>query len=162
HTEVTARDSIGFIRYAWELEHQPWSEVLRHSHQHPGYPIVLLGVSKLVRQYVVGSEAYVFQLSAQLASTWAGVLTIIPMYFLGMWLLGRATGFWPAALFQCLPLSSRMMADGLSEATFLLFVATALCFGVWALQRGSWIGCALCGLFGALSYMTRPEGALVV
>jgi hypothetical protein len=162
HTEVTARDSIGFIRYAWELEHQPWSEVLRHSHQHPGYPIVLLGVSKLVRQYAVGSEAHVFQLSAQLASAWAGVLTVIPMYFLGKWLFGRGTGFWAAVLFQCLPLSSRMMADGLSEATFLLFVATALLFGVWALQSGSWIGYALCGLFGAVAYMTRPEGALIV
>jgi hypothetical protein len=54
------------------------------------------------------------------------------------------------------------MADGLSEATFLLFVATALLSGVWALQSGSWIGYSLCGLFGAFSYLTRPEGALVV
>jgi hypothetical protein len=162
HTEVAARDSIGFIRYAWELEHQPWEKVLRHSHQHPGYPVALLAVSGVVRHFVSGPEVRVFQLSAQLTSLLAGMLIIIPMYLLGSRLIDRKTGLWAAALFQCLPLSSRLMADGLSEATFLLFVATALYFGVVALQGTSRAWYALCGLFGALAYLTRPEGALVV
>src|SRR5438874_2898434 len=45
HTEVAARDSVGFIRYALELERYPWKQVLQHSLQHPGYPVVLLAVS---------------------------------------------------------------------------------------------------------------------
>src|SRR5208282_2762748 len=49
HTEVAARDSIGFIRYALELERFPWKEVLQRNLQHPGYPLVLLAVSWPVR-----------------------------------------------------------------------------------------------------------------
>src|SRR5690348_11560404 len=49
HTEVAARDSVGFIRYALELERYPWKDVLERSLQHPGYPMVLLVVSWPVR-----------------------------------------------------------------------------------------------------------------
>src|SRR5206468_3708483 len=52
--------------------------------------------------------------------------------------------------------------DGLSEATFLLFAATALLFGVMAFQKPSMIRYVLCGFFGALAYLTRPEGALIL
>ena len=45
HTVVTARDGIGFISYAWQLQHHPWGEVFCDSHQHPGYPIAMLALS---------------------------------------------------------------------------------------------------------------------
>lgn len=44
HTEVAARDSIGYIRYALNLEHEPWEQALRRNEQHPGYPAALLAV----------------------------------------------------------------------------------------------------------------------
>ncbi|HLJ95656.1 MAG TPA: glycosyltransferase family 39 protein [Gemmataceae bacterium] len=161
HTEVAARDSVGFIRYALELERDPWKEVLRRNLQHPGYPIVLLTVSWPVRYFLGGTNAVSMQLSAQLASALAGVLLVIPMYFLGRDLFGRRVGFWGTALFQCLPVSARVMSDALSEATFLLFTATALLLAVRALRSYSVTGFALCGLFSGLAYWTRPEGALI-
>jgi hypothetical protein len=162
HTEVAARDSIGFIRYAWQLEHQPWVDVVRQNHQHPGYPLVLLAVSRPVRHFVGGTAPEIFQLSAQLASALAGMLLVVPMYVMGSLLANRKTGFWGALLFQSLPIGSRLMADGLSEATFLFFGASALLFGVMAFQKPSTLRYALCGLFGAFAYLTRPEGALIV
>src|SRR5579864_4825879 len=72
HTEVAARDSIGFIRIAWLLRHQPWDYVLQHSEQHPGYPVLLLLVSFPVRLFLHGPEALVMQFSAQLTSVLAG------------------------------------------------------------------------------------------
>src|SRR5438105_2746091 len=78
HTEVAARDSIGFIRYAVQLERQPWLEVFRHSEQHPGYPILLLAVSKPVRFFLGGTTPYTMQLSAQIASALASLLLVIP------------------------------------------------------------------------------------
>src|SRR6266852_4037607 len=74
HTEVAARDSIGFIREAWRLRDQPWGEVLRSSEQHPGYPMALLAVSYPVRSLISGTDAYMMQLSAQLTSALASVL----------------------------------------------------------------------------------------
>jgi hypothetical protein len=54
------------------------------------------------------------------------------------------------------------MADGLSEATFLLFSTISLLFGVRALSTNSRVLYALCGVFGGLAYLTRPEGGLIL
>jgi 4-amino-4-deoxy-L-arabinose transferase-like glycosyltransferase len=162
HTAVAARDSIGFIRIAWLLRHQPWADVLRHSEQHPGYPVLLLLVSYPVRLLLHGPEALVMQFSAQLTSVLAGTLLVVPMFYLGRELFGRTAGFWASVLFQVLPASCRVLSDGLSEATFLLFAATALYLAVRGLRTRSPGTFALCGLFGALAYLTRPEGALIV
>jgi hypothetical protein len=162
HTEVASRDSIGYIRIAWQLEHHPWGEVMRNAPQHPGYPLALLGMSLPVRSFARGDLATVMQLSAQLASSLASVLLLFPMYYLGRELFNRRVGFWAALFFQCLPTSGRGMADGLSEPFFLLAAASALAFAFYALRRGSAVGFALCGLSGGLAYLTRPEGALLV
>jgi hypothetical protein len=162
HTEVAARDSIGFIRQAWQLSEQPFAAVVRTGEQHPGYPMIIVAVSWPVRQFVGGPDAATMQLSAQLTSAIASVLLVFPMFFLGKLLFSRSVGFWAALLFQVLPTSSRVMADGLSEATFLLFAATGLWLGVLALRGQSKLLFALAGLAGGLAYLTRPEGAAVV
>jgi hypothetical protein len=162
HTEVASRDSIGYIRIAWHLEHGPWGEAMRQAQQHPGYPLLLLGVSVPVRHFFHGDLATLMQLSAQLASALASVLLVVPMYFLGRELFDRRVGFWGALLFQCLPASGRGMADGLSEPFFLLAMASAFAFACVALRRGWVVGFALCGLCGGVAYLTRPEGAVVV
>lgn len=162
HTEVTARDSIGFIRYAMQLEEQPLTAVLRGNHQHPGYATVLLAVSKPVRAWTGVTDSMTMQLSAQLASALAGVLLVIPMYYFGKSLFGCRVGFWSTALFQCLPVSGRVLADGLSEAVFFFWMACALLAAVHALRSGSWLLGGLCGLLGGLAYLTRPEGAFVI
>ncbi len=162
HSEVAARDSIGFIRYALELERLPWTRVLRDSQQHPGYPVLLLVTSWPVRHFCGGTNCYTMQLSAQLASSLASVLLVIPMYFLGRDLFNRSVGFWGTVLFQCLPVCSRILADGLSEATFLLFTTAALVMAVRAFRGHSAACFALCGVFSGLAYLTRPEGALIV
>jgi 4-amino-4-deoxy-L-arabinose transferase-like glycosyltransferase len=163
NTEVAARDSIGFIQIAWRLQHQPWVHVLNdHCGQHPGYPVLLLLVSTPVRYFFHGPDALVMQTSAQLTSALAGTLLVIPMFYLGRELFSRTAGFWASVLFQVLPASCRVLSDGLSEATFLLFSATALYFAVRGLRsRSPWLF-AWCGAFGALAYLTRPEGALIV
>jgi hypothetical protein len=162
HTEVAARDSIGYIRYALQLEQRPWPGVLKESLQHPGYPAAVLAVSYPVRHFLVASPADIWQFSAQLASALAGILLILPMYFLGRELFDRRVGFWASALFQCLPTSSRIMSDALSEATYLLCAAVALLWAVQTLRTRSVLRAALCGLFIGLAYLTRPEGFLIL
>jgi hypothetical protein len=162
HTEVAARDSVGFIRYALELERYPWKDVLERNLQHPGFPIAILVVSWPVRLLSGGTNCISMQLSAQFTSALAGVLLIIPMYYLGRELFGRRAGFWGTALFQCLPISGRVMSDALSEATFLLFTATALLFAVRGMRRYSVGHFVCCGILAGLAYLTRPEGALIV
>jgi hypothetical protein len=162
HTEVAARDSIGFIRYALQLENLPWPQVFRESQQHPGYPLAVLLVSWPVRFFMGGTDALSMQLSAQIASSLAGILLVLPMYYLGRELFDRSAGFWGAALIQCLPIPSRILSDGLSEATFLLFITTSLLLAVRGMRTRSVGVFALCGLFGGLAYLTRPEGVSIL
>lgn len=162
HTVVTSRDSLSYIRCAWELEHRPWGEVLRETKRHPGFPLAVLAMSQPVRWLMGGPDAVVMQWSAQLASALASVLLVVPMFYLGRELFDRAVGLGTALLFQCLPSASRVMADGLSEALFLLLAALALLAAARGLRNGQPWQFALCGVFGGLAYLTRPEGVLVV
>ena len=103
HTEVTARDSIGYIRIAWQLQHNSWIDTVANSPQHPGYPLALLAMSYPVRMFSQDSEPRIMQWSAQLASALAGILLVIPMYFLGRILFNPAVGFWMLCSFSAFP-----------------------------------------------------------
>lgn len=162
HTEVAARDSIGFIRYALQLEDQAWPEVFNANKQHPGYPLAILAVSGSLRLYQGQLDSLALQRSAQLASALAGILLVVPMYLLGKEVFGRSAGFWGAVLFQCLPVSGRILSDGLSEALFLLLMAVAMLFAARALKSGAVAWFILCGLVTGLAYLTRPEGLLIL
>ena len=85
----------------------------------------------------------------------AGVLLVVPMFYLGRELFNRRLGFWAALLVQCLPVSGREMADGLSEPLFLLASAAALVFACRALRLGSAAAFALAGLCSGLAYLVR-------
>src|SRR5262245_20818534 len=70
NTEVAARDSIGFIRYARDFEKKNWKTVLDSYEQHPGYPLAVWAVSLPVRA-IAGTDPVTMRLAAQLASTMA-------------------------------------------------------------------------------------------
>ena len=162
-TEVAARDSVGYIRQALELEnpHMTWGDVLRKNEQHPGYPLAILAVSKPVRA-LLDLTPFSMQFSAQLVSGLAAILLVFPMFYLGKALHDRATGFWGALLFQFLPLSAHTLSDGCSEALYFLFIASALLAGIKAMQGTSLWRFGLCGALCALAYLVRPEGAIIL
>ncbi len=144
-TEVTARDSLSYIHIAWRLEHGDWRQVIRDSPQHPGYPIAVLAGALPARLFFPNDLPYAMQLGAQLASALAGILLTAPLFWMGRQLFNRRIGFWAVLVFQCLPCSGRIMADGLSEGVFLLFALTALAFAMYSLRVGSVVGFALAG-----------------
>jgi hypothetical protein len=162
HTEVAARDSIGYIRYAWQLKNQPWLEVLRQTEQPPLYAVGVLAMSIPVDRWMGAPQSIGFQRSAQLASVLASMLLVIPMFLLGKELFDRSIAFWAVLLFQALPATGRFFSDGLSEATFLLFVVWCLWFAARGLRTHSILSFSLAGACGGLAYLTRPEGAVVV
>lgn len=160
-TALAARDTIGFVDYALQLESQSWPQVIRHQNQHPGYPAMVLAVSWPVR-YFLGKTPEAMGLSAQLVSALAGILLVIPLYYLTRQWVGRRESFAAALIFLVLPVSLRVTSDGLSEGPFLLMVTAGICFGAQAYRLGSPWRLMLCGLFGGLAYLIRPEGSLVV
>ncbi len=159
---TTARDGIGYIRYALSFEHHPWQKVWKWNHQHPAYPMAVLLVAQPVRAVTGETDAPTMQFASQLTSMLAALLLLYPMYHLGRVLFDRSVGFGAALLFQYLPISGHHLSDGISESLFLLFVAAALLQGVRALQQRTVVRFGLCGAFIGLAYFTRPEGALIL
>ncbi len=175
HTEVAARDSIGYIRMAWRLGTEPFAQVVKESHQHPGYPVAVLATARLLGHNPASFDSFQpdpkmpwqFQRAAQLLSAVASTLLVIPMFLLGRMGFGSLCSFWACLLFQSLPAAGRLFADGLSEGLFLLFGATAL-LGAWmslaSLQGKAcrpWMWALVTGIFSGLSYWVRPEGLFI-
>jgi len=159
NTEVCARDTIGFVRYARMLDEQPASSVVRSMHQMPGFPLALLLVSKPVLAVHNGPESEAYVLSAQIVNVLASLLTVPALYIAGRVFGSKNCGLFAALLFQLLPGWLQVTSDGLSEGLFFLFVAWGFAFGVLALQEAKVHRFALAGLFTGAAYLTRPEGA---
>ena len=161
NTVVTARDSIVFIEYALQLDKSNWGDVVRGEHQHPGYPFVVWLASKPVCA-IRGTTPEAMQLSAQLVSLVASLFLAALMFRLGIRLWDRYVGFWGALLFQFLPGSAHHLSDGISEALFLLCVASAFLLFVRGIQTKRSLPFALGGAFAGAAYLTRPEGLIVL
>jgi hypothetical protein len=178
-TAVTARDSVGFARYAFALkdpkraadinpaavngETPSWQAVLRAEPHPPGYPQAVLATATVVQvAHPTAPETERMLFAAQLASSIAGVLVVVPVFALGRMLFGASAGFWAALLLQLLPVFATDTSDGLSDGPFLLCVTSALAIAVWATDRpkaGRWF--LVCGAVAGVAYLIRPEGVLV-
>src|SRR5256885_10731954 len=92
HTEVPARDCIDFVRSAVRFEDRPWAEVMRTTHQAPGYPLLILAAANMTRACGVEMTAERYVLAAQSVSAIAALLTILPLYFAGKRLFSPNAG----------------------------------------------------------------------
>ena len=173
HSPVTARDGIGFARYALRLQspHDALSprdfsrtalDVVRMEQHPPGYPALVWLAAKGVRYAAPEMPLPESTLLAtQLVSSLAGVLLVVPIYLIGRSLFGRNVGFAAALLFQVLPVPAHITSDGMADGLYTLVAATALLFGVRAVRRPGIGGFLLCGLICGASYLVRPEGLMV-
>jgi hypothetical protein len=162
NTEVTARDSIGYIRYALQFERISWPTVLKDNHQHPGYPALVWLMSVPVRALDGETTPENMELSAQVVNLFAALLLIVPMYLLGRQFFDRPVSFWGTLLYQYLPISAQHLSDGISEPMYLVLLVSGLLQAVHAVRERQIGRCALCGVFAGLAYLTRPEGAVIL
>lgn len=172
HTAVTARDGLGFARYALAIQSPHASvvpyepdrtalDVVKSQEHPPGYPVAIWAAAKFVRRLTPLPLPDSTLLAAQIVSAIAGVLLVVPTFLLGRMMFGRNVGFAAALLFQVLPVPARITSDALAEGMYLLASATALVIGVRAVRRPGVGGFLLCGLACGLGYLVRPEGLMV-
>ncbi len=161
-TEVCARDTVSFVRYALDFEEYSFAETLCRNPHHPGYPLTILVTSWPLRYFAGATSPETMQLSAQIASSLAAILLIFPMYALGRMFFSRRISFLGTLMFQFLPVSGMDMSDGLSEAFFFLCAITAILFAIISIRRQRWQFMLLAGAFGGFAYLTRPEGGLLL
>lgn len=161
NTEVTARDSIGFIRYSLLFDHKSWSEALCSQHQHPGYPVLVWLTATPIRA-IYGTTPESMRVAAQSVNVVVSLLLAVMMFRLGKLLWDRYVGFFAALMFQFLPITGHHLSDGISDGLFLLLVVSALGALIRARAEGSGWRYALGGALIGLAYLTRPEGLLVL
>lgn len=172
HTATTARDGIGFARYAINLQsphqtatgHDPErtiQQIIKDAQHPPAYPVAIWAAGKAVRKFTTLPHPEAYLLAAQLVSAAAAVLLVIPTYLTGRMLFNRSVGFAAALMLQVLPTPARLTSDALTEATYLLAVSTAVMLGVRAVRRPSVGGFLLCGIATGCAYLVRPEGLIV-
>ena len=173
NTAVTARDSIGFARYASNLAspgqvapgedaNRTAIDVIRQAEQPPGFPVAVRLSAKLVHKFAPDlPHPDTYLLAAQLANSLAAILLVIPTYFIGRMLFSRFVGFVSALLMQILPVPAQITSDGLTEGVYVLMAATALMFAVRAVRRPGVGTFLVCGMAVGASYLVRPEGLLV-
>jgi hypothetical protein len=157
-TEVPARDSIGFIRYALRLESESFFDVIRTAEQPPGYPLAVMLVSWPVRAWTGEVSCDTMALSAQLANALMAVLSIPFMFLLGRELCDKRIGWLAAGMFLLLPAWVKLTSDGLSEGAFLFWLSLTVWLGARALRTPTTFRFLLCGLTAGCGYLTRPEG----
>jgi hypothetical protein len=183
-SRTTARDGLGFARMALQLESPKRAaaslgldrptliDVVKSTPHPPGYAISVLAVSKVVRAIdppprddspaahaALGERML---RSAQIASSLAGILLVVPMFLAGRMLFGRFAGALGTAMFQVLPVPASITSDALSESLFLLGLWTSFAFGIRALRRCGIGSMVACGLTIGMTYLVRPEGLLMI
>jgi hypothetical protein len=156
-TAILSPVGTELIRHAQLLEKGAWRDGVVGSVDHPVYPLAIAGAHAL--RGGDGPEAW--QTAAQLASLLAGVLLVIPLYLVANELFGPRPAWLAVYLFLLAPRVGPILADVLSEGTFLLFWCSGLYAALRFLRKGSFGWLPLVLVFGGLAYLTRPEGLLL-
>ncbi len=161
-TEVLARDGIGFIELAQCLQTEPWGHTIRRAHQHPLYPMHVLGMAALYERFLDRPMTNLdWQTCAHLANAWISLAMIIPAFLIGKRWFGAWIAWGALMMYQALPVPAQVTADALSEGTFLFCSMV----GLWAFLNGlndkGWGWFLLSGFMGGLAFLARPEGAIL-
>lgn len=156
--EVLSADGLRYTSQARKIAAGDWRGGLIGSVDHPMYPIQIAAVRTLVG---LPDSAIGLQDAAWAAAILHGVLLVIPTYLVGRCLFGDSSAWIGTVAFYAVPHTSEILADALSESTFLHFWCWSLFFALSFLKKGhpGWlIGMAIAA---AGAYWTRPEGLLI-
>ncbi len=114
-----------------------------------------------MHRLLAGANADSWQRAALVLCFTCAVLLVIPIYLLALDLFGARAAWLACVLLFVNPIVGYIVVNVLSESTFLLF----WCFGLWGavrfLREGRLLWIAPAIGFGALAFMTRPEGMLL-
>jgi hypothetical protein len=157
HTAILFPDGLRYIGQARHITAGSWREGLVGSVDHPAYPLAIAAAHGLVG----GESPEAWQAAGQLASVLAGVLLVLPLYLISAELFGARVAWLGCALVYAVPLVPHVLADVLSEGTFLLFWTWGLWTTLRFLEEGHFRWLPPTIAFGALAYLSRPEGLLL-
>jgi 4-amino-4-deoxy-L-arabinose transferase-like glycosyltransferase len=157
HTEATFADGLRYIQRAERFERESLRTGLLRGVDHPLHP---LGVAAAHR--LMGGTGPASWQHAAIGLCFAfAVLLVIPTYLLALELLGPQAAWLACVLAVVNPIIGYVVANVLSESTFLIWWTFGLWGAVRFLREGRFVWLPLAIAFGGLAYLTRPEGMLL-
>ncbi len=165
HAEVTFADGLRYIREAQQIDRGDLAGGLLRAVDHPMHPLAIVAAHRALIDRngpYEGQGPFDWQTAAQAASALGLVLLAMPLYLLGRALFeDETTAILGCALFYVNPVVAYVGVNVLSETTFLLFWIWGLWAAVRFLREGRFLWLPPAIAFGALAYLTRPEGLLL-
>ncbi|MDR3632617.1 MAG: glycosyltransferase family 39 protein [Isosphaeraceae bacterium] len=159
-TLLPAQDGLKFLRVARQFHHQPWTDVVRGTDQHPLYP-ALIALAEPVVRAVLGRGPATWRIAAQLVSAGASVALLFPLFGLIRALFDERIACVGTLAYVLLPFPAAVGHDTLSDSLALLAFLVALRVGEVALRRDGWFPAVGCGLAAGVGYLARPEVLVV-
>ena len=157
HTEASFADGLRYIRQAEQIDRGDWQNGLVGSIDHPLHPLGIVAAHGLV-----GGEGPVsWQRAAVALAFGCIVLLVIPLYLLTRDAFGDETAWLGCLLVMANPLFGSILANVLSESSFLLFWTWGLWAAIRFLREGRFLWLAFTISFAVLAYLSRPEGLLL-
>lgn len=184
HTLAVTEDSVIFIQYARQLRGEvpgvdhmrtwprgplatavigelcrrvPALHVIVRTEQHPGYPLLILGVQQTVGSWLSSHPVWIWIRSGQVASMLAGLLLTAALYRFGRHLLGASAAFAGCLILLLTPLFLQIRVDVLSDGTALALMVFSGYFACRLVEGGGTRDAIACGTCGGLAYLIRPE-----
>jgi 4-amino-4-deoxy-L-arabinose transferase-like glycosyltransferase len=157
HSEVCFADGLRYIHQAEQIDAGQWREGLVGGIDHPLHPLGIAAAHRLMG----GDGPVSWERAALVLCFFSFVLLVVPVYLLAHELFGARTAWLAALLVIYNPIVSLIAVNVLSESTFLLFWTFGLWGSVRFLREGRFLWLPPAIGFGALAYLTRPEGMLL-
>jgi Dolichyl-phosphate-mannose-protein mannosyltransferase len=158
HSEPDSNVGLRYIRQAEQIDSGLWNDGLVGGIDHPLHPLGIAAVHRLLG----GAGPTSWQRAALVLCFVSVVLLVVPVYLLALELFGDRTAWLASLLVFLNPIVSSIVVNVLSESTFLLFWTFGLWGAVRFLRAGRFLWLPLAIGFGALAYLTRPEGLLLL
>ncbi|HKI21112.1 MAG TPA: glycosyltransferase family 39 protein [Isosphaeraceae bacterium] len=157
HSEASFADGLRYIHRAERIQADDFRGGLSSGVDHPLHPLGIAVVHKLIG----GTDPASWQLAALLLCLTSAVLLVVPVYLLTLELFGEQAAWMACVLVVVNPIIGYVVVNILSESTFLLWWT----FGLWGaarfLREGRFVWLPPALGFGAMAYLTRPEGMLL-
>jgi 4-amino-4-deoxy-L-arabinose transferase-like glycosyltransferase len=157
HTEASFADGLRYIHRAERLQVKSWKSGVIEGIDHPLHPLGIAAAHRVLG----GSGPASWQRAAIALCFASAVLLVIPAYLLALELFGPQAAWLACVLVIVNPIVGYVVVNVLSESTFLLWWTFGLWGAVRFLREGRFLWLPLAIGFGALAYLTRPEGMLL-
>ena len=158
-TVLVAKDGVFYIEQAQKFSSNPVGVIKGRPF---GYPFLIFVAHKLVTLFSNSSSVHTWIYSAQGVSLLCRLAALIPLYFIGKFLVGSKKSFLAILILVILPHPARFGSDALRDWPHILLLATGFFLLLWSTESNHWWMLGIVGLAAGLGYLIRPVCAQLV